>query len=77
MPRTLRPTPAPCRAAPCRAMPCRYESDLEQAERFYYAQLGGCGSPPATCSPEVVRAVLQQHINCPAMLAIFPIQVRA
>lgn len=51
-----------------------YESDLEQAERFYYAQLGGCGPPPATCSPEVVRAVLQQHINCPAMLAIFPIQ---
>lgn len=54
----------------------RYESDAEQAERFYYSQLGGCGPPPwPACNPNVARAVLQQHINCPSMLVVFPVQV--
>ncbi|GIL90228.1 hypothetical protein Vretifemale_17909, partial [Volvox reticuliferus] len=51
-----------------------YESDPDRAERFYYHQLGGCGPPPPLCTPDVVRAVLQQHINCGSMLAVFPIQ---
>ncbi|GLC39071.1 4-alpha-glucanotransferase dpe2 [Pleodorina starrii] len=51
-----------------------FESDPDRAERFYYHQLGGCGPPPPTCNPNVVRAVLQQHINCQSMLAVFPIQ---
>ncbi|GFR48695.1 hypothetical protein Agub_g10651, partial [Astrephomene gubernaculifera] len=51
-----------------------FESDPERAERFYYQQLGGCGPPPPACTPVVVRAVLQQHINCGAMLAVFPLQ---
>ncbi|KAG2427622.1 hypothetical protein HXX76_012273 [Chlamydomonas incerta] len=51
-----------------------FESDPERAERFYYHQLGGCGPPPPACGPNVVRAVLQQHINCQSMLTIFPIQ---
>ncbi|EFJ42152.1 cytosolic 4-alpha-glucanotransferase [Volvox carteri f. nagariensis] len=51
-----------------------YESDPDRAERFYYHQLGGCGPPPPVCTPDVVRAVLQQHINCGSMLAVFPIQ---
>lgn len=55
---------------------CRYESDADMAERFYYGVLGGCGPAPRSAGPDVVRAVLQQHVNCPAMLAIVPMQVR-
>lgn len=37
--------------------------------------LGGEGPAPASCTPEIMRAIAQQHVDSPAVLAIFPIQV--
>lgn len=37
--------------------------------------LGGEGSAPAECTPGVLEHILQQHMDSPAMLAIFPLQV--
>jgi hypothetical protein len=35
------------------------------------------GTAPEACTPEVMAAVVQQHLDSPAMWAIFPLQVRA
>ncbi|MEW5319247.1 MAG: hypothetical protein WDW38_010411 [Sanguina aurantia] len=51
-----------------------YESDPDRAERYYCQVLGGCGEAPAECIPEVMRVVVQQHLNCPSLWAIFPLQ---
>jgi hypothetical protein len=56
---------------------CRWEEDAERRERFFYTALGGSGTPPALCTPEVVAAVVQQHLDCPSAWAIFPIQASA
>lgn len=55
----------------------RYEEDADRRERFYYSQLGGAGPPPATCTPDIMRVVVQQHLNSPSVFCILPIQVRS
>jgi hypothetical protein len=62
-------------AAGAIAITRRWEEDAERRERFFYTALGGSGTPPALCTPEVVAAVVQQHLECPSAWAIFPIQV--
>ncbi len=37
--------------------------------------LGHQGAPPAECTPEVMREIVAQHLESPAMWAIFPLQV--
>lgn len=37
--------------------------------------LGGEGRAPASCTPAVLEHILQQHMDSPSMLAIFPMQV--
>ena len=55
---------------------CRYEADPDRRDRFFYTMLGGCGPAPESCTPDVVRIVVLQHLSCPSVWAIFPIQVR-
>eukprot|EP00955_Chlamydomonas_euryale_P022608 238646-Chlamydomonas_euryale.AAC.1 len=33
------------------------------------------GTPPEKCTPDIMRIVVQQHLSCPSVWAIFPIQV--
>eukprot|EP00798_Chlamydomonas_sp_ICE-L_P028577 gene28577-31737_t len=51
-----------------------YESDEDRRDRFFYTMLGGCGSAPEKCNVDVVRIVVQQHLACPSVWAVFPIQ---
>jgi len=52
-----------------------YEADAERRERFFRTALGVDEEPaPDTCTPEVVAAVVQQHLHSPSVLAIFPLQ---
>lgn len=51
-----------------------WESDYGQAERFYHRSLKRYGVCPAECTPEIVEAINQQHLDTPSMWAIFPIQ---
>ena len=39
--------------------------------------LGRSGEAPEQCTPEVMHDIVQQHLDSPAMWAIFPLQVRA
>ncbi|KAL6774611.1 DPE2 [Auxenochlorella protothecoides x Auxenochlorella symbiontica] len=51
-----------------------YEEDAPRRQRYYAQVLGGEGPAPASCTPEIMRAIAQQHVDSPAVLAIFPIQ---
>lgn len=53
----------------------RYEEDPQRRDRFYYHMLRGGGSPPERCTTEIMRIVVQQHLSCPSVWAIFPVQV--
>ena len=37
--------------------------------------LGREGTPPAECTPEIMREIVKQHLDAPSMWAIFPLQV--
>ena len=37
--------------------------------------LGRPGEAPEQCPPEVMHDIIQQHLDSPAMWAIFPLQV--
>jgi 4-alpha-glucanotransferase len=51
-----------------------WESDFGTASAFYHDYLHWQGSAPAECAPEVVSAIVEDHLASPSMLAIFPIQ---
>lgn len=51
-----------------------WESDYEMAKDFYYHYLRAAGEAPRECTPEIVQAVIEDHLASPSMLAIFPIQ---
>lgn len=46
--------------------------DLSQ--QYYKEELGHADSAPATATPELIREILQHHMQAPAMWKIFPIQ---
>lgn len=52
-----------------------YEADPDRRQRYYTQVLGGTGPAPPACTPEVMRAIAQQHMDSRAALAVFPIQV--
>lgn len=43
-------------------------------QRYYEKQLGQAGDSPAQLPPELATEIIAQHLNSPAMLAIFPLQ---
>lgn len=51
-----------------------WEEDRSLTQRFYTEALGGSGAAPAYAEPWVVERIVQQHLSCASMLAIFPIQ---
>ncbi|NLX29539.1 MAG: 4-alpha-glucanotransferase [Bacteroidales bacterium] len=51
-----------------------WEEDRSRTRKFYNEVLGRPGEAPATCTPEMVRALVEQHLWSPAMWTVFPIQ---
>lgn len=51
-----------------------WEGDHENAKDFYYNYLHWYGLTPMQASPEIVNAIVEDHLASPSMLAIFPIQ---
>jgi 4-alpha-glucanotransferase len=51
-----------------------WEEDTDRTQRYYNNVLGHYGSAPGFCEPWVSREMIVQHLNSPAMWAIFPIQ---
>jgi 4-alpha-glucanotransferase len=51
-----------------------YEEDAQRRDRFYYSMLLAPGDPPEACTPEVVRIIVQQHLSCPSVWTVFPMQ---
>lgn len=51
-----------------------WEADPEMAARFFHTYLHWFGIPPKDCTPDIVKAVVDDHLSSPSMLAIFPIQ---
>lgn len=51
-----------------------WESDTEMAGRFFHNYLHWFGVPSDDCTPDIVKAIVDDHLSAPSMLAIFPIQ---
>jgi len=51
-----------------------WEEDRDLSQRFYNEVLGQAGQAPYFCEPWVVRLILEQHFQSPAMWAIFQLQ---
>jgi 4-alpha-glucanotransferase len=51
-----------------------WEEDREKIQEFYNHQLGQSGEAPAQCEPWIVELIVNQHLDSPAMWAVFPIQ---
>jgi 4-alpha-glucanotransferase len=51
-----------------------WEENPARTRKFYNEVLGLPGEAPATCTPEMVTAVIAQHLWSPAMWTVFPIQ---
>lgn len=46
----------------------------ELTQRYYEQQLGQIGNTPTQLTPALASLIVEQHLNSPAMLAIFPLQ---
>ena len=51
-----------------------WEEDPERTQKFYNQELGLTGKAPSECEPSICRAIVQQHLNAPAMWSIFMLQ---
>jgi 4-alpha-glucanotransferase len=51
-----------------------WEEESERTQRFYNGELGLTGEAPANCEPSINLAIVQQHLNSPAMWSIFLLQ---
>lgn len=51
-----------------------WQGDHENAKDYYYNYLRWYGYTPMDGSPEIVQAIVEDHLASPSMLAIFPIQ---
>lgn len=51
-----------------------WAEDAALTQKFFTRELGRSGEAPATATPEIVEAVLRQHLASPAMWSIFQLQ---
>ncbi|HON18657.1 MAG TPA: 4-alpha-glucanotransferase [Salinivirgaceae bacterium] len=51
-----------------------WEEDPARSQRFFNNILGNWGNSPFYCETWIVRQIIEQHLHCPSMLTIFPIQ---
>jgi 4-alpha-glucanotransferase len=51
-----------------------WKEDSALTRKFFNRELSLSGKPPREAQPEVVRAVIRQHLASPAMWSIFQLQ---
>jgi 4-alpha-glucanotransferase len=51
-----------------------WQGDHEMAKDYFYNYLHWYGLTPMDCSPDIVHAIVNDHLASPSMMAIFPIQ---
>ncbi len=51
-----------------------WEENREGIRKFYNHLLGNQGEAPETCTPDIVRQIIFQHLGSPSMWAVFPVQ---
>jgi 4-alpha-glucanotransferase len=51
-----------------------WAEDAERNQRFFVHELGQYAHPPADCEPWIVRNIIRQHLNAPALWAVFQLQ---
>lgn len=51
-----------------------WQEDRELTQRFYNSELRQTGDAPMECGAALVRAIITQHLACPAMWSIFQLQ---
>jgi len=51
-----------------------WEEDRDATQRFYREVLGREGEAPRSCTPEICRQIVEEHLASPAMFAILPWQ---
>jgi len=51
-----------------------WAEDPERNQRFFVHELGQYAHPPTDCEPWIVRNIIRQHLNAPAMWAVFQMQ---
>lgn len=51
-----------------------WAEDAKLTQKFYSQELAQSGAAPAEASPEIVQAVVEQHLASPAMWSIFQLQ---
>jgi 4-alpha-glucanotransferase len=51
-----------------------WEEDRTQTQKFYTHEIGQLGEAPYFCEPWIVKTIITQHVNSPAMWSIFQIQ---
>lgn len=51
-----------------------WEEDIERRERFWYQVLNGEGPAPSDCSAEIMKEIVQQHLDCAAIFTVLPLQ---
>jgi 4-alpha-glucanotransferase len=58
---------------------CRgwWEEDRALTQQFWEQTLGQHGPAPQFLEPWIAEMIINQHLYCPSMLTIFPIQVNS
>lgn len=51
-----------------------WEGNTQMAQNFYQLYMGVSGQAPRQCSSEIVRYIVQDHLDSKSILAIFPLQ---
>ncbi len=51
-----------------------WEEDYELSCRFWHEMLGMDGAAPRSCTPEICRKIVRQHLDSPAMFTVLPLQ---
>ena len=51
-----------------------WEEDPTITQQFYNTILKHNGLAPSQCNPKIVKQIIEQHLESPSMIAIFPIQ---
>ncbi|GJP48467.1 hypothetical protein CLOM_g7745, partial [Closterium sp. NIES-68] len=51
-----------------------WEEEPERRHKFFRSVLGFSSPAPDRCTPDVARAIIQQHCDAPSVWAIFPLQ---
>jgi len=51
-----------------------WEEDRARTQRYFNNELNQYGMAPLFCEPWICQQIIEQHLNCPSMLVILPIQ---